>query len=550
MSAAERIAVMEGELEGIDLVEILQVVGIGRQYTGVELRKADQTPLGTLFIKAGKVVSAVAGQARGREAFFQLFQLVGSESRKFFHVFRMETPKELPEPIGSLGNLLLDALARSKEGTAPQKTASGVIPRPMAVSGDTNGSATATAEANPAPASAPRSSASTSSASNSAVSTSSASNSAAVAAARRRPTAVPSTRSGSGTSSSTLTAATPPSTATAQASDTASPQGASSTTVSAADKLLGPISTRTPANETVTIEASGPRSGTAARKTSDTADTVTPRVSGSGIGGGPVVLGVVSPKGGSGKTTIALNLALSFARQDRSVILVDADINGDVLSAIAARSRARHGVMDVLLGRVGHEAALLRTVLPHFRILPAVGEHLPEPAEIDQDHSRAWEKLLAQLSGEADIVLVDGPAGMFGPTRQFLTSCTHALGVLQAELIASRSFDMFARALEAMPAPGRPQVVGIVLNMLRSRHGASVRVLSDACAALPKGWLLDTAIPRSDAFLEATEEGLPLRMLDDKNPPAVSWLFDTLATELSERLGLDAAQRKPKQLLI
>src|SRR6185436_12048251 len=138
MSAAERIAVMEGELEGIDLVEILQVVGSGRQYTGVELRRADQTPLGTLFIKAGKVVSVVAGPARGRDAFFQLFQQVGNEARKFFHVFRMETPHELPEPVGSLGNLLIEALARSKNGTSTQKTgvqktASGVLPRVAAV---------------------------------------------------------------------------------------------------------------------------------------------------------------------------------------------------------------------------------------------------------------------------------------------------------------------------------------------------------------------------------------------------------------------------------
>ena len=144
MSAAERIAVMEGELEGIDLVEILQVVGIGRQYTGVELRKADHAPLGTLFIKAGKVVTAVAGSTRGREAFFQLFQQVGGEARKFFHVFRMETPRELPEPIGSLGNLLIEALARSNGGVSLpkagfQKTASGVLPRlAPAAPADTN----------------------------------------------------------------------------------------------------------------------------------------------------------------------------------------------------------------------------------------------------------------------------------------------------------------------------------------------------------------------------------------------------------------------------
>lgn len=505
MSAAERIAVMEGELEGIDLIEILQVVGIGRQYTGVELRKADQTTLGTLFIKAGKVVTAVAGQARGREAFFQLFQQVGSEARKFFHVFRMETPPELPEPIGSLGNLLLEALGRSKDA-GPQKTASGVIPRPQETAPQTNNSDTLP----PQP-----------------ISTASRAPVAQVPpippSSRRKPSGV--------TSLPGVGASTPP----ASSRSTPSMRSVSTEVVARQGSPSGSSASRADTPHGVSSESG---SGTGIRERSG------------GGGRRRVVLGVVSPKGGCGKTTIALNLALSLARQDRSVILVDADINGDVLSAIAARQRASHGAVDVLSDKVAPGAALLKTVLPHFRIMPALGEELPETSVLLGEHSRGWQKLLRQLSDEADIVIVDGPAGMFGGTRQFLGSCTHVLAVLQAELIASRSFGMFMRALELIPKQERPEVVGVVLNMLQSRHGASVSVLQQACSQLPKGWLLDTAIPRSDAFLQATEEGLPLRLLDDKNPPAVSWLFDTLASEITDRLGLEVAERKPRQLLV
>jgi len=512
MSAAERIAVMEGELEGIDLVEVLQVVGIGRQYTGVELRKADQTPLGTLFVKAGKVVSVVAGPARGRDAFFLLFQQVSSEARKFFHVFRMETPSELPEPIGSLGNLLIEALARSKNGvsaqkTGPQKTASGVLPRVAAVPPlETVAKNTSNSDTTPPQAPSQLS----------------------------RPPAPPSSRRPSAASLSP--AASAPS--------------------APAEKALVPPSRLPSAPDVVARQGSPAGTGTgrsAARSGAVGSDDSRSRARiRGGEGGGPrhVVLGVVSPKGGSGKTTISLNLALSFARQERSVILVDADINGDVLSAIGARERASHGAIDVLTEKVSYPSALLRTVLPHFSIMPALGEELPEIATLLSDHSGAWQKLFRQLSSEAEIVIVDAPAGVFGGTMQLLGGCTHVLAVLQAELIASRSFGMLERALGLVPEAQRPQVVGVVLNMLQSRHGASVRVLQEACAQLPKGWLLDTAIPRSDAFLEATEEGLPLRWLDERNPPAASWLFDTLAGEISDRLGLEVAARKPRQLLV
>jgi chromosome partitioning protein len=509
MSAAERVAVMEGELEGIDLVEILQVVGIGRQYTGIELRRHDQTLLGSMFIKAGKVVSAATDIRRGREAFFQLLAQVGSETRCFFHVFRTETPRDLPEPIGSLGQLLLEGLS-SARNPGP-RTTSGT----MARAGGARPEEPGAKSINKSETIPPRS------ASTTAASSSAAHGVPTPPSSRARPsnvthlTAV--VEGGSTEKASTPGASRP-------ATEVAARQGAgtSSNKLPAVGGVIG-VESNTPA--------------------------VRPRA-----GGGPgkqrIVLGVVSPKGGSGKTTIALNLALSFARQDRSVILVDADINGDVLSAIAARQRAARGAIDVLLGRASHEEALLKTVLPKLRVMPAMGAELPELSALLTPHDKGWQELLRRLSSEAEIVLVDGPAGMFGATRQFLGGCTHVLGVLQAELIASRSFTMFERALEHIPKGERPAVVGVVLNMLQSRHGASVRVLQEACEQLPKGWLLDTAIPRSDAFLEATEEGLPLRLLDEQNPPAVSWLFDTLASEISDRIGLEVNERKPRQFLI
>jgi cellulose biosynthesis protein BcsQ len=157
---------------------------------------------------------------------------------------------------------------------------------------------------------------------------------------------------------------------------------------------------------------------------------------------------------------------------------------------------------------------------------------------------------LADIAAKAEIVLVDTPAGMFGTTHQILSGCTHVIGVLQSEVVAHRSFAMFMHGLEALPADRRPSVLGVFLNMLQVGHAASVAVLSDICAELPKDWLFDTAIPRTTAFLDASEAGIPLRLLDDKSPPAVTWLFDTLATEVTERLKLPVPERRKQRLLV
>ncbi|HET9956835.1 MAG TPA: ParA family protein [Polyangiaceae bacterium] len=262
------------------------------------------------------------------------------------------------------------------------------------------------------------------------------------------------------------------------------------------------------------------------------------------------VVAVASPKGGCGKTTVALNLALSLARQGRTVALVDADINGDVLSTINARKRAEVGTFDVLLGIARPEEALLPTILPNFKILPAVGGQLPRADRLNADHTPAFRTLLSGLSNQFDVVLVDTPAGMFGVTYQVLVSATHVLAVLQAEAVASRSFPRFVEGLRAIDDEDRPEVLGVVVNMLQTKHTASLAVFQNACNDLPGEWLFDTAIPRHRAFLDATHVGLPLRHMDDQAPPAVAWLFDNLAGEVADRLRLGAVEKKPQPLLL
>lgn len=429
-----KVGVMRGTLKEFDLAQVLQVVGIGRQYTGVEVRD-DIAIRGTIFVKAGKIVRVEAEGEEGRAALQKLFRQDAGE----FLVYRAETPESLPEPLGALSGLMLEATEWVRSGGSA----------PFAAS-----EATAVGLANP------------------------------LRTAAEVPTRAPLPTS--------ALRGTPP----AQ-------------------------SARTDARAT----AEGERAGR--------------------------VVAVVSPKGGCGKTTVSLNLALSLARQGRSVVLVDADVNGDVLSSIDARSRASIGAFDVLFGRGSLDEALIKTVLPNFQILPAVGNRLPSASELASDRTAAWRGLLEDLSRRAEVVLVDTPAGMFGVTHQILGAASHVVGVLQAEQIAARSFERFSEGVEAVPAARRPSVAGIVVNMLLTRQDASMSVFQSACQDLPAEWLFDTSIPRHVTFLDATHAGVPLRHLDEQAPPAIAWLFDTLAAELANRIALGVTgARTPRSLLI
>jgi hypothetical protein len=86
--------------------------------------------------------------------------------------------------------------------------------------------------------------------------------------------------------------------------------------------------------------------------------------------------------------------------------------------------------------------------------------------------------------------------------------------------------------------------------MVQMRQSPSLSVLQDACGSLPSGWLFDTSIPNNPAFLQAADQGLPLRHLDELAPPAVAFLFDNLASEVTQRLELSGVERRPQPFLL
>lgn len=500
ISVSNRVAVMEGALTGLSLADILQVVGIGRQFTGVELRAEDQSRAGTIFVKSGKVVWADTQGFQGKEAFFRLFQTPS----KSFHVFRSELPEALPEPIGTVPSLLaelssFEQAARAGLPALMTRARSARIPL-TALSGQATAHGSAAATPPPATVS-------------------------------------------SAETLSPETVVTPPparEAAAAAAPHEATPDRARGTT--GRTTLLGP--TLAPVVPAPSPSAASASVGSA-RGESEAWRRPPDILVGRAVAPAPSapaavrrIVAVSGPKGGTGKTTVSLNLAVSLARQGFRVALVDGSTHGDIVMATDGGAKARAGVFDVLAGRASLDEALLSTSLRGLSVMYAVGPTLPEPEVLQGDHRAAWKAVLGQVAARFDVVLVDTPGGMLGATQQILGAASHVLGVLQAEVLSQRSMTMFRYALEALPLDQRPDVLGILINMVQVRHGISLDVLKELGESLPATWLLETTLPRNPAFLDATRAGLPLRLVDHQHPPSVAWLFDALASEVIERLRL------------
>jgi chromosome partitioning protein len=256
---------------------------------------------------------------------------------------------------------------------------------------------------------------------------------------------------------------------------------------------------------------------------------------------GVTVIAVTSPRGGAGRTTISLNVALALARRGRRVLLVDADANG-LLPVLRAPSRVYAGAAEVLAGEADLESALLETRAPGLTLLPS-----GELNERSQQHP-GWTPLLTALGGRFDLVLVDCAPMLYGTTLSVLRAASHQLMVVAAEPSATQACNAYQARLERELTQG-PRLLGLVLNMLDYQVRASVQALEQLGESPFAAAVFDIPIPRSPAFMEASARGVPIAHAEGGAPRTIAWVFDTLAAALLERLAQEQPQLEEEPLL-
>jgi capsular exopolysaccharide synthesis family protein len=169
---------------------------------------------------------------------------------------------------------------------------------------------------------------------------------------------------------------------------------------------------------------------------------------------------------GEGKSTIAINLAVSLADSGSRVILVDADLRRPSVAEYVGIEGAV-GLTTVLIGRARMEDVVQPLGTTSLDLLPA-GQIPPNPSELLG--SVAMAELLEQLSASYDMVLLDSPPLLPVTDAVVLSNLAGgALVVVGADRIHRPQLQQSLESLETAGA----HLFGIVMNKIARREAAA-----------------------------------------------------------------------------
>ena len=244
-------------------------------------------------------------------------------------------------------------------------------------------------------------------------------------------------------------------------------------------------------------------------------------------------IAVCNQKGGVGKTTTALNLGVGLAREGRRVLLIDADPQSDLTSALGWEGDKLDQSLGNLMYLVTRDCKpLVRdSILHHKEGVDLIPSNLDlSSMESLLVNAMSREKILAGLLKDVkkdyDYILIDCMPSLGMVTINALTAADSVIIPVQAQYLPAKGMTQLLRSIQMVKThtnenlkiggivmtlvDGRTNLAKDVISTIRTNYGMQIRIF-------------DSQIPVAVKAAEASKAGQSIYEYDRDSKPALAY---------------------------
>jgi len=239
------------------------------------------------------------------------------------------------------------------------------------------------------------------------------------------------------------------------------------------------------------------------------------------------IISIANQKGGVGKTTTSINLAVSFAVSEVKTLLIDLDPQANASTGLSELlNPVEKNVYDVIISGKANES-IASTSIKDLHVIKSTNELVGAEVELVSVENRERQLFLAikPLLEKYDYILIDCPPSLGLLTLNALTSSDSVLIPIQCEYYALEGLGQLLNTVRLVQQQLNTnlEIEGVLLTMYDQRLNLSKQV-ADEVRSFFDDKVFETIIQRNVRLSEAPSFGKPALMYAANSMGAQNYL--------------------------
>lgn len=230
------------------------------------------------------------------------------------------------------------------------------------------------------------------------------------------------------------------------------------------------------------------------------------------------VIAICNQKGGTGKTTTAVNIATSLALAGKKILLIDLDPQANATSGVGLnKHEIKQSTYHVLLEERDIGGIVQSAAVNGLFVLPSSLDLTGAEVELVSALGREYrlKRALAKEIDNYDFILIDSPPSLGLLTINALCAADSILIPVQCEFYALEGLTQLNNTIRLVKENLNPRldIEGVLLTMADFRTNLTREVIGEARNYF-KDKVFKTVIPRNVRLTEAPSFGKPVALYD------------------------------------